>query len=63
MSFVKDMFRELGFALCVYKPFPMFFKSCIEVSVGSFYVKFVAVAACQFTNPLPVVFAILLYFI
>ena len=29
-----------------YLVFPMFFKSCVEVSVGSSYIKFVAVGAC-----------------
>ena len=43
--------------------FLMFFESCVEVSVGSSYIKFVAVGACQFINPLPVVFVILFYFI
>jgi hypothetical protein len=47
MSFVvKDMFREFGFAFCVSEVFPMFFESCVEVSVGSSYIKFVAVGAC-----------------
>ena len=45
MSFVKDMFREFGFAFCVSEVFPMLFESCVEVSVGSSYVKFVAVGA------------------
>ena len=27
--------------------FPMFFKSCVEVSVGSSYIKFVAVGATE----------------
>ena len=35
MSFVKDMFREFGFAFCVSEDFPMFFESCLVVSVGS----------------------------
>ena len=35
MSFFKDMFREFGFAFCVSEIVPMFFKSCVEVSVGS----------------------------
>ena len=48
MSFLKDMFREFGFAYCVSEIFPKFFKSCVEVSVGSSYIKFVAVDACQF---------------
>ena len=43
MSFLKDMFREFGFTLCVSEVFPMFFKSCVEVSVGSSNIKFVAV--------------------
>ena len=38
MSFVKDMFREFGFAFCISEVFPMFFKSCVEVSVGSSYI-------------------------
>ena len=63
MSFVKDLFREFGFALCISEVFPMFFKSCVEVSVGSSYIKFVAVGACQFINPLHVIFVILFYFI
>ena len=58
MSFVKDMFREFGFAFCVSEIFSMFFESCVEVSVGSSYIKFVAVGACQFINPLPVMFVI-----
>ena len=37
----KDMFREFGFAFCISEVFPMFFKSCVEVSVGSSYIKFV----------------------
>ena len=56
MSFVKDMF-------CVPEIFPMFFESCVEVSVGSSYIKFVAVGACEFINPLPVVFVVLFYYI
>ena len=36
--------------------FPVFFKSCIKVSIGSSYIKFVAVDAYQFINPLSVVF-------
>ena len=63
MSFFKDMFRELGFAFCVPEMFPVFFKSCVKVSVGSSYIKFVAVGACLLINPLPVVFVELLYFI
>ena len=59
MSFVTDMFIEFGFAFCVPEVFPMFFESCVEVSVGSSYIKFVAVGACQFINPLPVVFIVL----
>ena len=39
MSFVKDMFREFGFAFCISELFPMFFKSCVEISVGSSYRK------------------------
>ena len=35
MSFLKDMFREFRFVFCVYEVFPTFFKSCVEVSVGS----------------------------
>jgi hypothetical protein len=35
MFLVKDMFREFGFAYCVFEIFPMFFKFSIEVSVGS----------------------------
>ena len=62
MSLVKDMFREFGFAFCISEVFPMFFKSCVEVSVGSFYITFVAVGACQVINHLPVVFVILLTF-
>ena len=58
-SFLKDMFREFGFAFCVSEVFPMFFKSCVEVSVYS-YIKFVAVGACQFISPLPVAFVIML---
>ena len=50
MSLFKDMFREFGFAFCVYEVFPMFFESCVEVSVGSSYIKFVAVGACQFIS-------------
>ena len=42
------MFREFGFAFCISEVFPMFFKSWVEVSVGSSYIKFVAVGACQF---------------
>ena len=42
------MFREFGFAFCVSEVFPMFFEFCVEVSVGSSYIKFVAVGACQF---------------
>ena len=30
MSFVKDMFREFGFAFCISEVFPMFFKSCVS---------------------------------
>ena len=45
MSFVKDMFREFGFAFCVSEVFPMSFESCVEVSVGSSYIKFVAIGA------------------
>ena len=63
MSFVKDMFREFGFAFCVSEVFPMFFESCVEVSVGYSNIKCVAVGSCQFINPLPVVFVILFYFI
>ena len=44
------MFREFGFAFCVSEVFPMFFVYCVEVSVGSSYIKFVAVVACQFIN-------------
>jgi len=44
--FVKDIFREFGFAFCVSEVFPMFFKS----SVGSSYIKFVAFGACEFIN-------------
>ena len=43
MSFVKDMFREFGFAFSISEVFPMFFESCVEDSVGSSYIKFVAV--------------------
>ena len=32
----------------------MFFKSCVEVSVGSSYIKFVAVGACQFGKNLSI---------
>ena len=39
---VKDVFREFGFAFCVSEVFPTFFESCVEVSVGSSYMKFVA---------------------
>ena len=42
MSFVKDMFREFGFVFCVSEIFPLFFKSCIKVSIGSSYIKCVA---------------------
>ena len=45
MSFIKDMFRQFGFAFCISEVFPMFFKYCVEVSVGSSYIKFVAVKA------------------
>ena len=38
MTFLKDMFRESEFAFCVSEIFHMFFKSCVEVSVGSFYI-------------------------
>ena len=41
MSFVKDMLREFRFAFCVSEVFPMFFESCVEVSVGSSYIKIV----------------------
>ena len=51
MSFLKDTFREFGFTFCLSEIFPMFFKSCVEVSVGFSYIKFVAVVACQFINP------------
>ena len=37
------MFREFGFAFRVSEVFPMFFESCVEVSVGSSYIRFVAV--------------------
>ena len=43
---IMDMFREFGFAFCVSEVFPMFFDSCVEVSVGSSYIKFVAVGTC-----------------
>ena len=43
MSFVKDMLREFGFVFCISKVLPMFFESCVEVSVGSSYIKYVAV--------------------
>ena len=33
------MFREFGFAFCVSEVFPMFFESCVEVSVGSSYIS------------------------
>ena len=59
MSILEDMFREFGFAFCVSEIFPMLFKSCVEVSVGSFYIKFVAVGACQFINPLTFIFVVL----
>ena len=39
MSFVKDMFRDFRFAFCVSEVFPMFFESCVEVSIGSSYIK------------------------
>ena len=42
------MFREFGFAFYLSEVFPMFFESCVEVSVGSSYIKFIAVGACQF---------------
>ena len=42
------MFREFGFVFCVSEVFSMFFESCVEVSVGSSYIKFVAVSTCQF---------------
>ena len=51
MFFLKDMFREFGLTFCVSEVFPMFFKSCVEVSVFSSYLKFLAVGACQFINP------------
>ena len=56
------MFRESGFAFCISKIFPMSFKSCVEVSVGSSYIKFVTIGACQFINSLPVIFVILFHF-
>ena len=46
------MFREFVFAFCVSEVFPMFFESSVEVSVGSSYIKFVAVGACQFIKVL-----------
>jgi hypothetical protein len=48
MTFLKDMFRESEFAFCVSEIFHMFFKSRVEVSVVSSYIKFVEVGACQF---------------
>ena len=56
------MFKEFGFAFCVSDVFPVFFESCVEVSVDSSFITFVAVGECQFINPLPVVFVILFYF-
>ena len=61
MSFLKDMLREFEFAFCVSEIFPMYFKSCVEVPVGSSYINLVAVGAFQFINPLPVIFVIQLY--
>ena len=47
MTFLKNMFREFGFPFCLSEVFPMFFKSCDEISVSSSYIKFVAVGACH----------------
>ena len=33
MSFVKDIIGEFGIAFCVCEVFPMFFKSCVKVSI------------------------------
>ena len=41
MSLTKDMFREFGFAFCISEVFPMFFKSCVEVSVVFHFMSFV----------------------
>ena len=41
----------------------LFFKSCVEVSVISSYIIFVAVCACQFINPLLVIFVEMFNFI
>jgi hypothetical protein len=60
MSFVKGMFGEFGYAFCISEVFPMFFESCVEVSICSSYIKFVAVGAFHFINPLLVMFVILL---
>jgi len=49
--------------ICVPEIFPGFMKCSVEVSVGSSYIKFVAVGACQFINLPPVVFFELLYFV
>ena len=35
----------------------------LKFLIGSSYIKFVAVGACRFINPLPVIFVILFYFI
>ena len=53
LSFHRDMFGEFGFAFSVFEVFPMFFKSCVEVSVGSSYIEFVAVDACPFIRGHP----------
>ena len=63
MSFINDMFREYGFAFCVSEVLSMFFKSCIGSFCCSSYIKFVAIGACQFINPLPFVFVIVFCFI
>ena len=53
------MFGEFGFAFCVSEVFPIFFEYCVEVSVGSSYIKSVAVGACQLKKPLPVIFVVI----
>ena len=63
MSFITKMLRELGMAFCISEVFPILFKSCVEVSVGSSYITFVAVGVCQFIYRLPIVFVILFYLI
>jgi hypothetical protein len=63
MPFPKDMVREFGIAFGITEICPVFFKSYVKISVGSSYIKFVTVGACLFTNPLPVVFVELFYFL